>query len=231
MKIREMPDSEKPREKGLKHGVRCLSSRELLALILRSGVKGQPVLDTADCLLNRAGGLGGLGSLDLKELKEIRGISDAKALEIQACLELSRRILLEKAAGQKMLDSPASVRLWLQQEIGHSMQEKFLVLYLDVHGRLIRWKELFAGTLSQSNVYPRDIIREGLIAGCSAMIFVHNHPGGIVMPSREDIIFTGRMIRIAGEMGMQVSDHLIVSRNDCFSFAGEGLMEECMEDG
>ena len=229
-KIRDIPDTEKPREKGIRYGVRNLSSRELLALILRTGVRGRSVLETADELLMKAGGLGGLGLLDLNQFKEIRGISDAKALEIQACLEISRRMLLEETKDLCVMNSPAEVRSWLMREIGYSSQEKFLVLYLDIHGRLIRWKELFTGSLSQSNVYPRDIIREGLICSCSTMILVHNHPGGIALPSREDISFTGQMIRIAEEMGMQIADHLIVTRSSCFSFASEGLMEECEEE-
>lgn len=230
-KIKDMPAGEMPREKGIRYGVRNLSSRELLALILRSGTKGQSVLETADALLAAADGISGLAGLDFRQLKEIRGISDAKALEILACLEISRRILLEDVTDQCVFNSPETVRSWLMREIGYAIQEKFIVLYLDVHGKLIRWRELFCGTLSESNVYPRDIIREGLLCSCSAMILVHNHPGGIPLPSEADIRFTGEIKKIAAQMGMRVEDHLIVTGNSCFSFAAEGLMEDCMEDG
>lgn len=221
--IAELNENEKPREKALRYGLRCLSTAELLALILRTGTKGQSVLETAEQLLKKSKGISGIQRMSVNELASIRGISKVKAVELAACFEISRRALCETAMESDVMNSPQEIVRWLQSEIGNEVQEKFMVLYLDTHNRIISWRVLFVGTINQSAVYPREIFREALLCGSTHVILVHNHPAGDLTPSMNDIAMTQRMMEAGRLMGVRVLDHLIVTSSGWYSIAAETL--------
>lgn len=227
--IREYPQDERPREKAWRYGLRSLSSPELLALILRNGPKGQSVLETADSLLKKTGGIAGLGKMSANELCQVRGISKVKAIELLACFEISRRALAESAFNADVIHDPSSLITWLRSELGMELQEKFMVVYLNSQNRILSSKVLFIGTVNESKVYPREIFREALLSGSTSVILVHNHPSGELIPSFEDIRLTERMVSAGRIMGVRVLDHLIITRNGWLSMAGESLLSG-MED-
>lgn len=227
--IREMPVSEMPREKALRYGIRSLSSRELLAIVLRSGPKGKSVLEVADEVLEKAGGISGIARMSIPELSSIHGISQIKALELQACFEISRRSALEEAMRVDIIDEPEKAVKWLQKEIGSSLQEQFLVIYLDQHHRILFYRVLFVGTLNSSNVYPREIFREALLHSCTDLMLVHNHPGNDPTPSKADLALTQRLQKAGRMMGVRILDHLIVTDSRCLSLKERGFLEEQME--
>ncbi|MBR3364494.1 MAG: DNA repair protein RadC [Solobacterium sp.] len=227
--IREMPVSEKPREKALRYGIRSLSSRELLAIVLRSGQKGKSVLEVADEVLEKAGGISGIARMSIPELNKIHGVSDIKALELQACFEIARRCALEEAMRVDIIDEPEKAVNWLQKEIGSSLQEQFLVIYLDQHHRILFYRVLFVGTINASNVYPREIFREALLHSCTDLMLVHNHPGNDPTPSQADLALTRKLQKAGRMMGVRILDHLIVTGSRCLSLKERGFLEEQME--
>lgn len=228
--IKEMPGSERPREKAVQFGVNVLSTRELLALLLRTGAKGESVFEVVDQLLIRSKGIAGLERMSRQELCEIRGISDAKAVELLACMELCKRSLYEKARQEDVIAEPEHLIQWLQREIGPSVQEKFLVVYLDNCHHILSCQTMFVGTVNMSHVYPRDVLREALRQSAVSMIIVHNHPGGSLEPGQSDLSVTSLMIKTAAMMGIHVDDHLIITQNSWFSFARAGIIEQMIEE-
>lgn len=229
MIIREMPNSERPRDKGLRYGVRTLSSRELLALVLRTGTQGESVLTMADHLLQLSKGLKGLVRMSNEELCKIKGISKVKALQLQAIFEISRRASLEAAFDEEIIDNPERVAHWLRHEIGTGTQEKFIVIYLNTAHRIISAKTLFVGTINASSVYPREIFKEALLVGSTDIMLAHNHPSGVLTPSSQDLVVTGKLIACGKLMGVRILDHLIVSQTNFLSFAREELFQSCIE--
>lgn len=230
--IADMPAFEKPREKALRYGIRSLSNRELLAVILRSGPRGSSVLKTAEEVLAKSQGFYGLSRMSVAELRQIRGISDVKALELTACFEISRRALQERAWDTDVIENPNALIRWLQKEIGSEMQEKFMVIYLSPKNRIVSSRVLFVGTVNQAKVWPREIFREALLAGSSRVILVHNHPSGDPAASVDDIALTRKMIEAGKIMGVEVLDHIIVTGSAWVSMAERTLkgMEDMSED-
>ena len=224
--MKEIPGCERPREKAMMFGVGSLSTRELLAVLLRNGTKGESVLEVADRLLMRTDGLKGLERISRRELCEIRGISDVKAIELLACMELNKRTLYEKAAEQDVIAQPEHLVKWLQKEIGPCVQEKFLAVYLDNSHHILSVRTMFVGTINMSHVYPRDILREALQESAVSMIILHNHPGGSLEPGEADLQVTSLMIRSASLMGIKIDDHLIITQSSWFSFSRAGIMDE-----
>lgn len=224
LKIADLPVSEKPREKALLLGIRSLSSRELLAILLRTGYKGYSALDVADDILKQANGLSGFARMNQAELLKIRGIGVSKALELQACLEISRRIALENIKDTDVLQHPENVVKWLQNEIGTSDQENFLAIYLNNRNCVISHRLLFTGTINMSLVFPREIFREAIINKANKVIVVHNHPSRDLTPSHYDIELTNKLIEASKLMNIELADHIIVSDQDWFSFLRAGLM-------
>ena len=228
--IKEMPGIERPREKALRFGVDALSTRELLAILLRTGAKGESVLEVVDRLLVRSKGATGLEKMSRKELCEIRGISDVKAVELLACIELNKRTLREKALTEDVIAQPEHLIQWLQKEIGPCPQEKFLAVYLDNCHHILSCQTMFVGTVNMSHVYPRDVLREALKESAVSMIIVHNHPGGSLEPGEADLHVTSLMIKTAAMMGIAVDDHLIITQSSWFSFARAGIIEQMIEE-
>jgi DNA repair protein RadC len=224
MSVKEMPESEQPRMKAKNFGIRSLSTAELLAILLRTGRRGKTAVETADELLKKAGGTVQLAKMELKELCQIKGIGEVKALQIVAAFELSRRCAYEETRHKDVIEDAGCLVDWLKKEIGNEVQEEFLVVYLDSQHRIISYEILFKGTIDASMVYPREVFRQALLYNSTSIMLVHNHPGGNVMPSDQDLFVTARLIRAGRLFHIDVLDHLIVSGNDCCSFRREGLL-------
>lgn len=227
--IREMPEAERPRAKALKYGIRTLSNKELLAVILRTGSKGISAEDTAEILLQKAGSIARLSRMDISEFVSVKGISEVKALQLISCFELSRRSSLESTENIDVMNEPSCLAEWLKKEIGSSMQEKFLAVYLNKAMQIIGYRTLFVGTVDMSGVYPREIFREALLMNSTDIILVHNHPSGILTPSENDLYLTKRLIKAGMIMGVKVLDHLIITQSGWLSFHMQGIMEDCVE--
>lgn len=214
VKVREMMADERPREKAYQEGVGALSNRELVALLLRSGTKDKNVLELADEVLLLKETLGELGVCGMQELIQIKGIKSAKALELCAAFELGRRIAFDKIKQQVTVEHPLHVVEWLNQQIGFLEQECFVVLFLNQKNRIMSWKTMFVGTLTQASVHPREIYREAMRIGCAKIMCAHNHPSGDCEPSAADIELT-KAIEACGKMiSIPLLDHLIIARND-----------------
>lgn len=224
MTFQEMPENEQPRRKAELYGIRALSTAELLAILLRTGRQGKNALETAEELLQKAGGINSLARMSLKELRQVKGVGQVKALQITAAFELSRRCAYEKTRSTDVISEPEALISWLQKEIGHSLQEEFLVVYLDHAHRIVHDQVLFKGTIDTSNVYPREVFRQALLYNSTAIMLVHNHPGGDVTPSDADLYVTARLMEAGKLFHIEVLDHLIVSGNAWFSFHREGLL-------
>lgn len=222
--VKDLPLNERPREKAIQYGFSVLSSRELLAIILRAGIHHKSALEIADELLCKTQGVRGLARISAKELKEIKGIKDAKALELLACFELTKRLTYEEALEKDVVNQPEVLTKWLRHQLGNSLQEEFLVVYLDAANHIIKYKILFKGTCDASMVSPREVFKEAYLNISTKMILVHNHPSGNLVPSQADIQLTKRMIEISKIMNVQIIDHIIVASHGYFSFAKEGLL-------
>lgn len=224
MSIKHWPESERPRERLLTHGPKALSEAELLAVFLRTGVRGHSVLELARHALERFGGLNGLMAAPRAEIEKLAGFGPAKYAQLQAVLELARRALHEDIKRQTLLNSPQRVREYLRLSLAHLPHEVFVVLFLDTQNRLIAQEELFRGTLSQTSVHPREVVKQALRYNAGAVILAHNHPSGAAEPSRADELLT-RALKSALELvDVRVLDHIIVAGPASVSFAERGLL-------
>jgi len=226
MAIHDWPDAERPRERLLNRGAAALSDAELLAIFLRSGVRGKSAVDLARELLAAFdGNLARLAEATIDQLSGIRGIGPAKATQLQAALELSRRALQARLTERDLFSSPDAVRDWLRLKLGSLPHEIFGALWLDAQNRLIRYEELFRGTLSQTSVYPREVIKSALAHNAAAVILAHNHPSGLTQPSRADETLTTSLKQALAQVDVKVLDHFIVAGNaPPLSFAERGLL-------
>ena len=226
MAISDWPEDERPRERLLRDGAQALSDAELLAIFLRVGVKGKSAVDLArDLLASCDGSLSRLAASSIDELQRIAGMGPAKAAQLKATLELSRRALLQEMASRDVLSSPREVRDYLRLKLAALPYEVFMVLLLDAQNRLIRSEELFRGTLTQTSVYPREIVKLALAHNAAALILAHNHPSGVAEPSRADEQLTLSLRQALALVDVKVLDHFIVAGNAApLSFAERGLL-------
>jgi len=224
MPLDHLPPDARPREKLLARGPGALADAELLALLLRTGLKGVPVLQLAQRMLDRFGGLHGLLHASATELGKVSGLGPAKRAELIAVLELSRRALGQQLSLRPVFDSPGTVKQYLQLHLAALPHEVFSVLFLDSQHRLIALEEMFRGTLSQTSVYPREIVKRGLELGAAAVILAHNHPSGVAEPSRADEMLTKALTNALALVDMRVLDHLVISSAEVISLAERGLM-------
>ena len=224
MLLTDLPPDARPREKLLAFGPGSLADAELLALLLRTGLAGKSVLHLAQELLDQFGGLAGLLKAELTDLARIRGLGPAKRAEIAAVLEIARRSLAQELRAQPVLDSPQAVRRYVQLELGHLPQEVFAVIFLDAKLRLLRLERMFAGTLTQATVYPREVARRALELGAAAVILAHNHPSGVAEPSTADRHITKRLQDALALLDIRVLDHLVVGAGEPYSFRENGLL-------
>ena len=224
MAITDWPEDQRPRERLIKLGAQALSDAELLAIFLRVGVKGKSAVDLGREMVSRFGSLNGLFSASLPEFSSINGLGLAKFAQLQAMLELARRSLTEEMQAGDFLGSPHTVRQYLQLFLGHKQYELFAVLFLDVKNRLITGKELFRGTLTQTSVYPREIVKEALMHNAAGVILAHNHPSGVPEPSVADQKLTQALKQALALVDVRVLDHFIIAGSKYYSFSEHGHM-------
>jgi len=216
--------SELPRERLLARGATALSDAELVALLLRTGTGGASALDIARALIIRFGGVAGLLAAPLREVAAVRGVGPAKSAEIAAAVELARRSLSEDARSRDALASPQAVRDYLRLMLAARAYEVFVGLFLDSQNRLLAADELFRGTLAQTSVYPREVVKAALAHNAAAMIFAHNHPSGLAEPSRADELLTQALKQALALVDIRTLDHFVVAGGRLTSFAERGLL-------
>ena len=217
-------ESELPRERLLARGATALSDAELVALLLRTGTGGASALDVARALIVRFGGVAGLLAAPLQEVAAVRGVGPAKCAEIAAAVELARRSLSEDARSRDALASPQAVRDYLRLLLAARPYEVFVGLFLDSQNRLLAADELFRGTLAQTSVYPREVVKAALAHNAAAMIFAHNHPSGLAEPSRADELLTQALKQALALVDIRTLDHFVVAGGRLTSFAERGLL-------
>lgn len=224
MAIPDWPESERPREKLLKNGVASLSDAELLALFLRTGIAGKSAVDLARELLIRFDSLTGLFAADQSAFCQLPGMGPAKFAQLQAVVEMARRALREELKKGDAMSSPKSVRDYLRLSLEGKKHEIFVGIFLDAQNRTIATEELFNGTLTQTSVYPREVVKRALHHNAAAMIFAHNHPSGVAEPSQADEILTQSLKQALALVDVKVLDHFIIGGGNAMSFAERGLI-------
>jgi DNA repair protein RadC len=222
--LKSLPAGARPREKLLARGASALSDAELLALLLRTGISGKHVVQLAQELLDRFDGVSGLLHTSAEALKVVKGLGPAKRAEVVAVLELARRALAQVLQARPLFDSPKEVRDYLQLQLGARNHEVFAVLFLDSQNRLIALEELFRGTLTQTSVYPREVVLRALHHHAAAVVLAHNHPSGTAQPSRADEVLTQTLKASLALVDVRVLDHFIVTREQAVSMAEMGIM-------
>ncbi len=221
--IRDLPAGERPRERLAHAGEGALSTTELLAIILRTGMGGESVLDMARRLISRYGGLPGLARASFAELQSEKGLGEAKTAQIKAALELGRRMLLVAPEDRFIVRSPADVAQLLMAEMAHLEQEHFRVLYLDTRNRLLGSKTVYVGSLNASHIRVGEVFRGAVRRNCAAVIVVHNHPSGDPTPSPEDVEVTRQLVAAGKLLDIEVLDHLIIGQQRFVSMRERGL--------
>ena len=214
--IKELPLDERPRERFKKYGVEALSNEELISILLRTGTNNKSVREVSTDILREIK-LHDLASLNYNTLKEIKGVGEVKAITLLSAIEFGKRVLSRKDLVNQILSSKDAYYL-VKDELENELQEKFLAIYLDTKKYVIFKKIIFIGTVNNSQVSLRDVFREGVKCNASAMIIVHNHPAGSISPSFDDVLLTNEFIKIGRLMGINVIDHLIIGKNNYYSF-------------
>ncbi len=223
MPITDWPAAERPREKLLARGASALTDAELLAIFLRTGIKGRTAVDLARDLLGRFGSLRGLLRAGRPEFCAVHGLGEAKYVQLQAVLEIARRHLAEALSGRQVLKDPSAVRRLLQARLRDREHETFAALFLDNQHRVIAFDELSQGTIDGASVYPREVIKAALKHGAAAVIFAHNHPSGVAEPSAADRTLTERLKAALAQVDIRVLDHFVVGEQ-VVSFAERGWL-------
>jgi DNA repair protein RadC len=224
MSIADWPERERPRERLLRHGAAALSEAELRAVFLRTGVAGASAVDVGRELLARFGTLQQLFAASVDEVAGLRGFGVAKYAQLKAVVELVRRALIEDIGQRDSLSSPSVVCDFLQLTLGGRPHEVFVALFLDSQNRLLASEELFRGTLTQTSVYPREVVKTALRHNAAAVIFAHNHPSGVAEPSRADELLTQTLKAALSLVEIKTLDHFIVAGTRTVSFAERGLL-------
>ena len=237
MPLKDLPFDAQPREKLLARGPAALSDAELLAILLRTGMAGKGVLQLAQELLDEprrdaggritGGGFGGMAGLlhaGAADLARIKGLGPAKRAELLAVLELARRALAQQLREREVFGTPGAVKHYLQLHLAARAHEVFAVLFLDSQNRLLAMEELFRGTLTQTSVYPREVVLRALQHQAAAVVLAHNHPSGSVQPSRADEALTQTLKAALALVDVRVLDHVIVAPGAALSMAEQGLV-------
>ena len=219
VKIKEIPLNDRPMERLINVGANNLSNEELFSILLKTGTKEESAKSVASSLLKEIGDIHNLENLTLEKLKKIKGIGMSKACTILAAIELARRIntSVEKINNLK-IDSTDLVYKYYKNILSDKKQEYFYCIFLDSKKRVITDKNIFIGTLNGSLVHPREIFKEAVLNSASSIICVHNHPSGIIEPSKEDILLTKRIVSLGLTMGIPVIDHIIIGKDKYYSF-------------
>jgi DNA repair protein RadC len=222
--IRDLPLSERPRERLQKFGIAALSAQEILALILGRGVVGESVMVTAQRLLSRFGNLKGLAGASLEELSQVRGSGLAKAAQIKAAFEMANRLENSSDTGKRLVvKTPDGVMALVAGSLKGKKKEHFLALLLDTRNQVIKVSEISVGSLDASIVHPREVFKEAISASAASVIFVHNHPSGDPQASEDDVKLTRRLAEAGEIVGIDVLDHIIIGDKEYVSLKGKGL--------
>ena len=224
MLLKDLPQDARPREKLLARGPGALSDAELLALLLRTGLPGKNALQMGQELMDTFGGVAGLLNTPAEDLKKIRGLGPAKRAEIVAVLELARRALDSQLKEKTVFHDPKAIRDYLQLQLGARQHEIFAVLFLDAAHRLIVLEEMFRGTLTQTSVYPREVVVRALTLNAASVVLAHNHPSGAAQASRADEAITQTLKASLALIDVRVLDHFIVTATSSVSMAELGLI-------
>jgi DNA repair protein RadC len=222
--IAEWPPTERPRERLFAHGAAALTDAELIAVVLGAGHARASALDVARDLLGRHRSLSALFGESLAALAGTQGIGPARAAKLKAGVELARRLLREEMTHGDALTSPEAVRDYLRLSLASLPHEAFVVLFLDSQHRLLAADELFRGTLAQTSVYPREVVKAALARNAAAVIFAHNHPSGVAEPSRADELLTQALKQALALVDIRTLDHFVVAGHRVVSFAERGLL-------
>ncbi|AWI50213.1 DNA repair protein RadC [Actinobacillus minor NM305] len=212
-----------PREKLLQQGVESLNDQELLAIFLRTGIKGTPVMELSANVLTEFGSLRGLLTAPLEEFCQVRGLGQTQYIQLQATKEMTKRYLSQQMQANETINDPYVAIMYFQSELEHWEREVFMVLFLDNQNRLIRTEKMFFGTINQASVHPREVIKAALKCNAAAIIIAHNHPSGECTPSEADRHLTRRIEMACGLVDIRFVDHIIVGKGDYFSFEEEKL--------
>jgi len=223
MAISDWPLAERPRERLLAEGAKVLSDAELVAVLLRTGLPGKSAVELGRELVHEFNGVSGVLEAGAR-LGAIKGLGPAKAAQFAAALELARRALQEELKRTSALTSPGAVRDYLRLAIGGRAHEVVVCIWLDAQHRVIKFEEPFQGTLTQTSVYPREIVKAALACNAAAVIFAHNHPSGAAQPSQADELLTANLKEALALIEVRVLDHFIVAGHQAISFAERGLL-------
>lgn len=224
MSIKHWPEGERPREKLSALGAAALSDAELLAILLRTGIKGMSAVDLARYLLNEFGSLGRLMNAPERELVRHKGMGQASFTQFAVVREIGRRVLAEELQEGALFDSPKAAADFLRLHLGHERVEVSLVLLLNRQNRLINCVELSRGTVAENTVYVREVVKLALDHYADSLIVAHNHPGGAAEPSPSDIEWTGRLKKALELVDVRLLDHFIVTARQVVSLAEQGLL-------
>ena len=224
MAIKDWPEGQRPRERLISEGAAALSDSELLALLLRVGVKGRSAVELGRDLLQEFGSIGALFNASLLQFSAVHGMGPAKYAELQAVMELAQRAIGEQLQAGHLLGSPDAVRQYLRMQMGRQQHESFVVLFLDVKNRLLTMKEMFRGTLTHTSVYPREVVKAALTHNAASVMLAHNHPSGTAEPSEADLLLTRALVQALSLVDVRVLDHFVVAGSQVHSFAEHGQL-------
>jgi DNA repair protein RadC len=223
--VHDLPASDRPRERLKRLGAEALSTAELLACIMGSGTRGNPVVMTSQKLLSEFGNLQNIASASIQELSRSRGIGEARAIQVKAAIEIGRRLAdPDYAEKGKPIQSPQEAFSSMQEKLRGKKREHFYVLCLDTRNRVNNKKQVSMGNLDSSIVHPREVFKDAISSLAAAVIFVHNHPSGDLEPSAEDINLTKRLVEAGELLGIPVLDHIIVSDKGYTSLKSRNLI-------
>ena len=223
--IKAWPESERPRERLMRHGAGTLSDADLLAILLRSGIKGKDAIALGRELIMQFGSLRGLLSVDSKELKKVKGLGAAKVASLLAATEIARRQLREDVIGKDVIRDPESVVAYLMSSMRDKKKEVFKILFLNKANRILDEKDMFEGTVDEASIHPREVVKAALDLHATALVLVHNHPSGRREPSREDIEITKKLKAACEAVSVRILDHIIVGDNQIYSFREQQLLD------
>ena len=220
--IKDIPTSDRPRERLVKYGAKNISNEELISIILKTGTKDKSVKELSNIILNKYSNITNLKDLEINNIMEIKGIGKVKAIELIAAIELGRRVYFDKSIDEVKIKSSMDIYNYFNDLLKNSKQEQFYAVYLDTKKRVISKKLLYIGTINKSVVHPREIFKMAYLVSASFIICVHNHPSGDPTPSNEDIVLTTNLKEIGKLNNIPVLDHIIVGNNSYYSFFEEG---------
>lgn len=224
MAIKHWPETERPRERLIRHGPQVLSDAELLAIFLRVGVAGKSAVDLGCDMLAHFGSLTALFGASMEQFSAVHGMGPAKYTQLQAVIELAKRAVAEELHIGILLTSPQLVRHYLQLMLSAKKHESFVALFIDVNNRLIATEELFRGTLTHTSVYPREVVKAALRHNAAGLLLAHNHPSGSPQPSAADHALTQTLKAALSLVDVNVLDHFIIAGNRVYSFAEHGKL-------